>query len=422
MSEQSKAPAINTAQARRKQTIVTVIVVVLVFGGILLGLYLTDPERQLPAQSDQVSADTEVTKHFNLPGKQVDPREVWISRGEADISALKQSNTEFVHTIDQLRQEIDQLKQDQTRANRKQATTHPAGDTIPSTFPALPLPPPPRKQSQESDVLMDRALSDAAGRTATNLGLRPKSEPEPPAILSMSLSNTAMLGGTGKETKAKKESCNVSNCIPPGAFATAALLSGLDAPTGGQADTNPHPVLLELLDTASLPNRYRSRVKECRVVAAGFGRISDERAYLRLERLSCVLRGGEILDVPIKGYVSGEDGKNGMRGRLISKQGAMIAQALLAGTAGGIGQAISQSYSNVLTSPSGAVTTIDPNKTMQFGVASGFGTALEKISDWYLKRADETYPIIEIDAGRVVEIVLTEGAELEVNLEEKHSL
>ena len=156
-------------------------------------------------------------------------------------------------------------------------------------------------------------------------------------------------------------------------------------------------------------------------MAAGFGRISDERAYLRLEKLSCVLLGGEILDVPIKGYVSGEDGKNGMRGRLISKQVAMIARALLAGTAGGIGQAISQSYSNVLTSPTGSVTTIDPGKTMEFGVASGFGTALEKISDWYLKRADETYPIIEIDAGRIVEIVLTDGVELGVNLEEKHS-
>ena len=110
-----------------------------------------------------------------------------------------------------------------------------------------------------------------------------------------------------------------------------------------------------------------------------------------------------------------------MRGRLISKQGALIARALLAGTAGGIGEALSQSYSNVLTSPTGAVSTIDPNKTFEFGVASGFGTALEKISDWYLKRADETYPIIEIDAGRVVEIVLTEGVELGVNLEEKHS-
>jgi len=338
---------------------------------------------------------------------------------------LKQSNTAFQNTIDELRQEIDVLRQDQARTSRLPAPTpletNQASTSGPTSFPALPLPPPPQKHPIKSSEIMDKALTDAAGRSATNLGLQPKTQTAPPAILSVSLANT-LVGDTSKDGKAKKERCHVSNCIPPGAFATAALLSGLDAPTGGRADTNPHPVLLELLDTASLPNRYRSRVKECRVIAAGFGRISDERAYLRLERLSCVLRDGEILDVPIKGYVSGEDGKNGMRGHLVSKQGTMIAQALLAGTAGGIGQAISQSYSNVLTSPSGAVTTIDPGKTMEFGVASGFGTALEKISDWYLKRADETYPIIEIDAGRVVEIVLTEGVELEVNLEEKHSL
>ena len=421
MTEQHSSPATPSTQAKRKQTLVTVSIVVLVFGGILLGLYLTDPQRQLPAQTDQVSTDEEVTEHFSLPGKQVDPREVWISRGEADISALKQSNVEFQSTIDELRQEIAVLRQDQARTSRLPAPSNQENTSGPTSFPALPLPPPPQKQVPPSNEIMDKALTDAAGRTANNLGLQPKTQTPPPAILSVSLTNTATVNGKDKDGKTKKTPCHVSNCIPPGAFATAALLSGLDAPTGGRADTNPHPVLLELLDTASLPNRYRSRVKECRVVAAGFGRISDERAYLRLERLSCVLRGGEILDVPIKGYVSGEDGKNGMRGHLVSKQGTMIAQALLAGTAGGIGQAISQSYSNVLTSPSGAVTTIDPGKTMEFGVASGFGTALEKISDWYLKRADETYPIIEIDAGRVVEIVLTEGVELDVNLEEKHS-
>jgi len=410
----------TTAGARKRQTIVTISVAALLFGGILLGLYLTDPQQQITANSGQVSGEKEITEHFNLPGKKVDPREVWISRGESDISALKKSNTEFVQTIEQLRGEIAQLRTDQARDH--QATPSVPMNSGSTTFPTLPPPPPPRKQSPAAGTMVDSVISDAAGQTANNLGVnRTGNTSAAPAILSVSLADTAVVDGKdNKETK-KKPQCNVTNCIPPGAFAKAALLSGLDAPTGGRADTNPHPVLLELLDTASLPNRYRSRVKECRVVAAGFGRISDERAYMRLERLSCVLRGGEILDVPLKGYVSGEDGKVGMRGRLISKQGALIARALLAGTAGGIGSAISQSYSSVLTSPTGAVSTVDPGKTLEFGVASGFGTALGKISDWYLKRADETYPIIEIDAGRVVEIVLTEGVELGVNLEDKHS-
>jgi len=420
MTNSNNTSSTTSTAARKRQTIVTISVAVLLFGGILLGLYLTDPQQQITANNDQVSSEEEVTEHFNLPGKKVDPREVWISRGESDINALKKSNVEFMRTIEQLRGEIAQLRTDQARANR--ATSSMPANTGAVTFPALPPPPLPRKQSPASDKMVDTVLSNAAGQTANNLGVNRNSKAvHSPAILSVSLADNAVPDGKGKQGTQKKPPCNITNCIPPGAFAKAALLSGLDAPTGGRADTNPHPVLLELLDTASLPNRYRSRVKECRVVAAGFGRISDERSYLRLERLSCVLRGGEILDVPLKGYVSGEDGKVGMRGRLISKQGALIARALLAGTAGGIGSAISQSYSSVLTSPTGAVSTIDPSKTLEFGVASGFGTALEKISDWYLKRADETYPIIEIDAGRVVEIVLTEGVELGVNLEDEHS-
>ena len=101
---------------------------------------------------------------------------------------------------------------------------------------------------------------------------------------------------------------HVRHYLPAGAFARAVLLSGLDAPTGGVANTNPHPVLLKLADHGTLPNRFRSRVKECFVTAAGYGDISSERAYLRLERLSCVLSGGEVMEASVKGYVSGEDG------------------------------------------------------------------------------------------------------------------
>ena len=123
MSEPTSPPIANTGKARQKQTLVTTAIAVLVFGGIMLGLYLSDPQRQIAAQSDQVSSDEEVTESFSLPGQQVDPREVWISRGEADISQLKQSNTEFIREIEGLRQDIATLRQDQARSNRNNATS-----------------------------------------------------------------------------------------------------------------------------------------------------------------------------------------------------------------------------------------------------------------------------------------------------------
>lgn len=209
---------------------------------------------------------------------------------------------------------------------------------------------------------------------------------------------------------------HIRNTIPAGSFGQAVLLSGLDAPTGGLAERNPHPVLLELIDNGNLPNRYRHRIKQCRVVASGTGNISDERAYLRLERLTCILKNGEIISEVITGSVTGEDGKNGMRGNLVTKQGQIIANAFMAGSLSNIGSAVAQSYTTVATSATGTISTLDPNKVLQSGAASGLGSTMEKIADWYFKRAEETYPIIEISAGRIVNLFLTEDVKLGTNL------
>ena len=157
-------------------------------------------------------------------------------------------------------------------------------------------------------------------------------------------------------------------------------------------------------------------MKECFVTAAGYGDISSERAYLRLERLSCVLKSGDVIEVPIKGYVSGEDGKTGVRGRLVSKQGQIIAKSLLVGLAGGIGSGLAQSVTATSTTALGAVQSVDPQKLLQYGLSQGASSALDKVADWYLKRANETYPIIEVDAGRHVDVILTEGVDLKADI------
>jgi conjugal transfer pilus assembly protein TraB len=191
-----------------------------------------------------------------------------------------------------------------------------------------------------------------------------------------------------------------------------ALLGGLDAPTGGQAQNNPWPVLLRVQDNAFLPNRYRARVKECFLLGSGYGDISSERAYLRLESLSCVLNNGEVVDTPAKGYVVGEDGKAGMRGRLVSKQGQVLANALMTGIVAGIGQGFQQSATTYSTSALGTVGTVEPGKQFQAGVGAGVGKALDRLSQYYITLAEKMFPIIEVDAGRVVDVVLTKGVTL----------
>ena len=200
--------------------------------------------------------------------------------------------------------------------------------------------------------------------------------------------------------------------VPSGSFMRAVLLGGLDAPTGGQAQNNPWPVLLRVQDNAFLPNRYRAKVKECFLLGSGYGDISSERAYLRLESLSCVLNNGEVIDTPAKGYVVGEDGKAGMRGRLISKQGQVLANALMTGIISGIGHGLQQSAMSYSTSALGTVGTVDAGKEFQAGIGAGVGRALDRLSQYYIDLAEKMFPVIEVDAGRVVDVVLTKGITL----------
>ena len=199
----------------------------------------------------------------------------------------------------------------------------------------------------------------------------------------------------------------------PVSFTRGVLLGGLDAPTGGQSQTNPHPILIRLSDNSVLPNRFRAEYRECFVIAAGYGDISSERAYLRTESLSCVRADGTALEVRIQGSVYGEDGKVGMRGRLVTKQGQMLANALLAGVVSGIGQGISTANTSYSTSAFGQVATTSGTDALKAGLGSGVGKALDRLAQYYIKLAEQTFPVIEVDAGREIDVVITKGVRIE---------
>ena len=144
--------------------------------------------------------------------------------------------------------------------------------------------------------------------------------------------------------------------------------------------------------TRVLPNQFRARVKECFVVGAGFGDVSSERAYIRTESLSCITRDGTAIDVPVKGYVAGEDGKAGMRGRLVSKQGQILANALLAGVASGIGHAFTQSSTTTVDLAAGHDQHRRPRQATRSRLGTGVGKALDRLAQYYITPRREGLP------------------------------
>ena len=200
--------------------------------------------------------------------------------------------------------------------------------------------------------------------------------------------------------------------IPSGTFARAVLLNGVEAPTGGQANGNPMPLLLELTDKAVLPNRFRSDIQRCFVTANATGDLSSERVLIRLDRLSCLDETGGAVDVKLTGYVAGEDGKTGLRARVVTRSGQAIANALLVGTLSGLGDAVSLAAQESSTNFAGTVTTTVKNP-WKSGLGEGMKDAMDRIADYYLRLADKIFPVLEIDAGRQVDIVVTQSASIE---------
>jgi len=209
--------------------------------------------------------------------------------------------------------------------------------------------------------------------------------------------------------------------IPAGSILTGVLLNGLDAPTGRKAKKEPMPVLFRIKKEAILPNRFHADVRECFLLAAGFGDLSAERAYFRGETFSCVRQDGGVIEVPMNAYATGEDGKNGVRGRVVSKQGALLAQSMMAGFLRGFSDAFGRNQIPVLmTGGIGALSGTTPfqsafsSQSMEGGALKGAGYAMERLSHFYMDMAEEIYPVIEVDATRQVNFIVQKGTALKL--------
>jgi len=410
--------ALDPATARRRQYLLLGGIAAVIAGAALVSVLVTD------SRAPDAKATKPRTTHILAPGAQVDPKDAWRGQADAQLKTIEQNSREVTQKSAELEKQNREMLERLRKLEQAGLTSLPPppvaapparpnfGPDRPNGEPALaatnaqrlpPPPPPPPVRSGAPVTLPMSGTSPAAGIA-----------PTPSGIVSITLADGAPAKGAKAAPESTKPAAlrDTRRYLPSGSFARAVLLGGLDAPTGGQAQRNPQPVLLRLTDHAMLPNHFRGHVKECFVVGAGYGDVSSERAYIRTESLSCVTRDGTALDVPIKGYVAGEDGKAGMRGRLVSKQGQLLANALMAGVASGIGQAFQQNATTVSVSPLGSTSTVEPGKQLEAGLGSGVGKALDRLAQYYITLAEKVFPVIEVDAGRTVDVVVTQGLAL----------
>lgn len=400
---------------------------------VLVGLAILS-EHWFPAAQPAPASD-KPAKPLSLSPQKTE-HEAWMATAQGELKQLEQ-------TIQQLtkKQELmEQLLKDNKR---------------PMGFAAGPMPqvPPP-------PAMTLKTATDAAGLPAEPpppMRDAPSAEPKPPAPpptpsakggspvpgpplggplvapvqagKAVTRETGAASGGKLRVIEADARAIPAKYWLPTGAIIPVRLLSGLDAPTGGSGGSgsaiggagsaaglasNPHPVLMEVIDLAKLPNETTMDATGCFALGEGMGDISTERAMIRVLGISCVKSDGVAVDLPLKGVVTGEDGKIGLRGRMVIRESAMLARALLTGFVSGVSKAFMPFQMGFFVAPNAqqALQFPDPQQVGLAGLAGGMQQAAGMLAQHYARMAARIYPVIEVDAGRWADLIVTEGREL----------
>lgn len=417
-------PAEVDKKRRQQNMMIAGGVAILAFGALA---YFLSKSSQPPQQAQPQQEEIKIAKRDTL-------QEDWKVAAEKRIAELQSQNEE-------LRKKIEESKQAQQQMQPQQQIPS-LDQVVGKSNPPLPPPPPPPPPEVSPQPVQTSATINPPQQHMTEIPeLKIKKDsvierrvPDSLIYYSKSSSLGKVKEGTSKEegkeqepqplqhqpqlrqaqySPNKEELKTVKSYIPAGTITPAVLLSGVDAPTGGTGATGPIPVLLKLQDLSILPNRFKSNIKECFVIGTAIGDLKSERAYIRLETLSCVRNDQTVIEKEIKGYVAGEDGKVGLTGRVVSKAGSAIARSILAGFVEGVARAFSMQNMVISVSPLGQTQTVNPDRTLQYGVGQGVAQGATKLVDFYLRLANDLVPVVEVNAGRKVDVILLKGVKLD---------
>lgn len=228
--------------------------------------------------------------------------------------------------------------------------------------------------------------------------------------------------GQGQYMSSSMQVFDTERFVPPNAYTRARVLVGVDAATGVTSGSDPKPVLFRLTGPAihvGADGRYqRTDLTGCLVNGAAYAELSSEKVYIRLQRISCPAGPRQFSVATVEGYAS-HLGKAGVRGNVISREGGLTGRAMIAGTLQGLGNSLSrytdQMSSSIGIGAGGSLTApprLEAGDVAAGAAGSGVANAAEMLADYYVKRAEQYQPVVEMPTGIEVELVFLSGFEI----------
>lgn len=390
-SPSGKATLSPNAETKKLQQRNIAVVAGIVIVVIVIALFFQ--HREPPKKSQPASKIVKTTEEspFTSPTENLDGQSVWIERAEMKLKKQNSDNDNLKKTVQKqaasFSAQIDAI-------NKQQQTINQLSEQLSAVTAEI------AQLKKAPPAQISVPTYDASGN--------PHSANTADASVDVGMTVTTLTLAPMPQTPTPLPDKTPDNYVPSGSYVRAVMLGGLDASAGVNSQGNPRPAFLRTIDNGTLPNNFHSHLKNCRLIGAGYGDLSSERAYIRLESMSC-MRDGKVVDFPVSGYVNGNDGKDGVRGKVVMRDGELVAKGFIGGALSGFGDSVSDNYTTTSISPLGSTTSVNNGQSLEYGAAQGVSNAADLYAQYNIKRAEQLQPVIEVSAGSEVDIVFIKG-------------
>ena len=202
--------------------------------------------------------------------------------------------------------------------------------------------------------------------------------------------------------------------IPETAYVKGILLGGIAVSTSIGSSSEPVPVVIRITERGSLPKNFNIDLTHCKIMGSTYGDLSSERAIMRAEVLSCTDPVSELIyTTKVAGLIHGDDGMNGIKGKVVQTSGKHLKNAIVGGMISGFaGSAKGQDQMIITSFGAGSANKKGAGDMFKEGAFAGAANAAEKIADYYIKQAESMSPVLLVSGGTKVDIVFTKGVYL----------
>ena len=397
-------------KTRRKQLAILAAVIIggaAAAGGVMwYGQYQQKQKQPAPVATPNLTGVVTATFNEQVNDAALAQQQAKTSALEQNLATLTQQfaqnklNTE--QKLAEKDAEIQRLNDQLTKGPGSNQTT---GQQTPPAGPNGTPPPGPVAAGQARPPEYNVTPTDAPAATGVNMGQG--------AAFYPGGSGQRMTGGLST-TKFSYDSLKKKPTklpwIPSGSFSDAVLIEGADANASVTGQQNTSPVTIRLQGNIQMPNNKEFNADGCFIVGEMWGDISSERGNVRTQSISCILKNGKHVDMEFQGHVSFQ-GKGGIRGKPVMRNGMIVGYAGAAGLLSGFGEGIKSA-----ATPSvglGATADVGAGDVFKQGIGGGASKAADTLSQYWIKRAEQYHPVIDIGAGNQVTVVFQKGFRLE---------